>query len=127
MVTETYIGKIKSEGFDFNIPCEEKFNTGYSPKPIIYVPDHINGIYMDIVHAVIDKKENAKQTDWGCFTIKMNKEDLLKYLSKYDKEAPELENNPVYLKEREEYKNFLNEVEKLGSEEEYLLAAKEIM
>ncbi|MDR3130676.1 MAG: hypothetical protein LBU18_03945 [Treponema sp.] len=57
----------------------------------------------------------------------MNKEDLLKYLLKYSHASPELENNPVYLKEREEYKNFLNEVEKLESEEEYLLVAKEIM
>jgi hypothetical protein len=125
MVTETYIAEIKSEGFDFNIPCKEKFNTGYSPKPVIYVPER-RAIYMDIVRAVMDKEENTKQTDWGCFTIKMRKEDLLKYLSKYNLESLELEDNPVYLKEREEYKNFLNEVEKLGSEE-YLLVAKEIM
>jgi hypothetical protein len=111
MVTETYIGKVKSEDFDYAVSCDEKWNTGYSPKPIMYIPDEMNSIYKQIVRDVIDKKENAKQTDWGCFVVKMKKDDLIQYLKK------QVENE-----------NFLLKIEKLESEaeKEYLLVAKEI-
>jgi hypothetical protein len=128
MVTQTYIGKVKSEKFDYDISCKEKWNTGYSPEPIMYIPDDIRRIYMDIVRDVIDKKENTKQTDWGCFVIKMKKDDLINYLSKqkYNSNIPELNNNEIHLKKHEEYKNFIINIEKLESEKEYLLVAKEL-
>jgi hypothetical protein len=112
MVTETYIGKVKSEEFDYDIPCKEKWNTGYSPKPIMSIPDEMRGIYGQIVRDVIDEKENAKQTDWGCFVVKMKKDDLINYL-----------------KNQVENENFLLNLKKLESEleKEYLLVAKEIM
>jgi hypothetical protein len=127
MVVDTYIGKVKSEKFDYDISCPEKYNTGYSPEPIMYIPGDTRRIFMDIVRYVGDKKENTKQTDWGCFIIKMNKENLIKYLSKYNRDIPELENNEIYIKRRKEYRNFLLEIEKLDAEKEYLLVAKEIM
>jgi hypothetical protein len=110
MVTETYIGKVKSEEFDYDISCKEKWNTGYSPKSIMYIPDEMRGIYGRIVRDVIDKKENAKQTDWGCFVVKMKKDDLINYL-----------------KNQVENENFLLNLKELESEKEYLLVAKEIM
>jgi hypothetical protein len=130
MVVGTYIGKVKSEKFDYDISCPGKYDTGYSPEPIIYVPDNTRRIYEAIVRDVFDKKENTKKTDWGCFVIKLNKENLLKYLSRYNYDIPELENmknNEIYKKRREEYKNFLIDVEKLDAEKEYLLVAEEMM
>jgi hypothetical protein len=111
MVTETYIGKVKSEKFDYDVSAGEKWNTGYSPEPIMYVHDEMRSVYWRIVHDVIDKKENAKQTDWGCFVIKMKKDDLINYFKK-----------------QEENGNFPIDIEKLESrsEKEYLLVAKEI-
>ncbi|MDR1238952.1 MAG: hypothetical protein LBK27_02460 [Treponema sp.] len=127
MIADTYIGKVKSEKFNYDISCPEKFNTGYSPEPIVYIPGDTRRIFMDIVRDAGDKKENTKQTDWGCFIIKMNKENLVKYLSKYNPDIPELENNEIYIKIREKHKNFLIEIEKLDAEKEYLLVAKETM
>jgi DUF438 domain-containing protein len=129
MVKETYIGETKSEKFDFDIPRHELYNLGYAPDPIMYVCDDLYKIFWDIVSDVLDKKENTKQTDWGCWVIKMNKNDLIEYLSqtKYNPEIPSLSDNESYQKFRAKYEHFLNSLKELDPEQEYLLVAKEIM
>ena len=78
MVTEVYIGKVKSAKFDFDVKGDWN---GYKPEPLCDL-QFCNKLYWDIVSDVNNKKPNTKQTDWGCFTIKLCKSDLINYLNK---------------------------------------------
>ena len=119
MMTDTYIGKVKSERFDYDIDGNWY---GYFPEPICFCKETCKGpyceckakgmrLYWDIVGEVNDKKPNTKQTDWGCFVMKMNKADLVEMLSrdKYKREV-----------------SMLNLAKGLPDTEEYLLVALEI-
>ena len=119
MITDTYIGKVKSVEFDYDVAGNWN---GYFPEAICICKETRKGdhcvckgwcskLYWDIVGEVLDKKPNTRQTDWGCFVMKMNKADLVEMLS------------------RDEYKravNMLNLAKALPDTEEYLLVALEI-
>ena len=120
MLVKTYIGKVKSVSFDYDI--KGNWN-GYSPDEICVCKETRKGtdceceawgtspLYWDIVGEVVNKKPNTKQTDWGSFVMKMSKADLVEMLS------------------RDKYKkvvNLLNLAKRLPDMEEYLLVALEI-
>ena len=117
MLVKTFIGKVKSDTFDYDIKGDWN---GYSPDKICFCLKtdcecEVYGtspLYWDIVGHVIDKKPNTKQTDWGSFVMKMSKADLIELLS------------------REEYRGeadkLLSVAQQLPETEEYLLVALEI-
>jgi len=78
MVTEVYIGKVKSDTFDFDAKGDW---AGYFPEALCE-KQICHELYYDIVGDAREKKLNAKQVDWGCFVIKLNKADLIAYLDK---------------------------------------------
>lgn len=122
MMSDTYIGRLKSERFDYDVDI--KSNTAsHFPSPICVCKETRKGnycecsargmkLYWDIVHEVGERKANTKQTDWGCFVIKLSQPDLVEWLS------------------REKYKgevdNMLSIAKGLPDTEEYLLVALEL-
>ena len=126
MITFVYIGKVKSDRFNYDVAGDWN---GYSPERLCEL-QFMHELYFDIVGDVIDKKPNTKQTDWGCFVIKMNKADLIRYLGK-DKyrRRPEcfsyLEKEAYEKKSSEGIDYLISIAEGLSNDEEYLLVALE--
>ena len=107
-MTEVFIGKVKSKEFDYDKPGNWD---GYSPDALCK-PQHHSSLFWDIL-----RESNAKQTDWGCYVVKMNKSELIDFLDndkyrKYDREAEML-------------KELLTSAHTLSDMEEYLLTALE--
>ena len=67
---------VRSEGFDFDTDGDPN---GYSPRSLSEWK-YSSDLFFDIVRAVTDGSPNAKQTDWGCFVMKMSKDELIAYL-----------------------------------------------
>jgi len=117
MLVKTYIGRVKSDEFDYDI--KGNWN-GYSPDKICLCMKtececEVFGtfpLYWDIVGNVIHKKPNTKQTDWGSFVMKMSKADLIEML-----------NQETYKGKAEK---LLNVAKELPDTEEYLLVALEL-
>ena len=119
MHTDVYIGKVKSDSFDWDVAGNWN---GYMPTPVCVcdwkgrreqgeenaccqcITRASRCIYWDIVGA---KEQGAswKQTDWGCFTLKMTKAKLVATLSqeKYKNEAEPLLTIAQALPDTEEY------------------------
>ena len=75
MGMHVYIGKVQSETFDYEIAKAGKGDYyGYFPDRITPYLE-CNGLY-----GVIMKHEDAVQTDWGCWVVKMQKEDILDHV-----------------------------------------------
>jgi len=132
VVTEVYIGKVKSEKFDFDAKGDW---SGYTPEPLCDL-FFCNKLYWDIVSAVNGQNPKTKQTDWGCFVIKFSKSELISYLDKdkykkSDKPADSLKGFDIYAfnattpKDVEASKAFLQVAKGLPDNEEYLLVAIE--
>ena len=79
MFLDVYIGEVKSEGFDFDVPGN--YN-GYMPKHAYEVecpwPTYVGE--RDLFWAVLDEP-NVKQLDWGCHAAKMSVPELRAWLS----------------------------------------------
>lgn len=77
MVQRTYVANIKDNDFDYEIAKAGKGNfSGYFPSSIY--PLRSNGLFSRI----IDHKD-AVQTDWGCWVVKMSKNDILKHVVRW--------------------------------------------
>lgn len=75
MGMHVYIGKVQSETFDYGIAkAGEGDYHGYYPDQITPYLE-CNGLY-----GVIMNHEDAVQTDWGCWVVKMQKEDILDHV-----------------------------------------------
>ena len=106
MLTEVFIGKVKSEKFDFD---KQGKWSGYYPEIIENSSKYDSELFWDI----IGEKPKTKQVDWGCWVLKLNKTDLVAFLSR-DK----YQDNPSIA--------FLLDIAKgLNDEEDYLLVAFE--
>ena len=105
MITEVFIGNLKSEKFDYN-------KIGETPKgsypEIIGKSTYDDGITMDTLFWHIIQNERTKQSDWGCWVLKLSKEGIIDYLNqeKYNESnaasflldiAKALEDNKEYL------------------------------
>ena len=71
MITEVFIGNVKSEKFDYDIMVE----SGSYPE-VIGKSTFDSVLFWDIL------KEDNKQTDWGCWVLKMNKQAIIDFLRK---------------------------------------------
>ena len=126
MITEVYIGNVKSDKFDYDVAGDWN---GYAPEPLCEL-QFMYVLYWDIVHYVIEKRPNTKQTDWGCFVMKMSKAEMINYLNK-DKywQRPEcfpyMEKEAYEKKSLQELDYLLSFVNGLSNDEEYLLVAIE--
>ena len=79
MYLDVYIGKVKSDGFDFDVPGD--YN-GYMPKPA-YEMERPWPTYAGesaLFWAVLETS-NARQLDWGCHAVKMSVPELRAWLS----------------------------------------------
>ena len=126
MSRQVYIGKVKSDTFDYYIDDNDnRLPERISDDKSNYVL--WNGIYGDVLH---HKIPNSKIAGYECNVIKLNKADLLKYLSK-----PEYRQRPkcfsyldkeIYEKHRAEEIDYLISVANgLSEQDEYLLVAYE--
>ncbi|MEA4937377.1 MAG: hypothetical protein VB102_12185 [Paludibacter sp.] len=105
MITEVYIGSLKSEKFDYNKIGEDPDNGTYPE--VIGKSTYDSDLFWDII------KENSKKSDWGCWVAKMTKEQIISFLSqeKYH------DNNSA--------KHLLGIARTLEDNKEYLLVAFE--
>ena len=70
-----YIGKVKSETFDYEIAKASKGDyCGYFPDRITPYLE-CNGLY-----GIIMDHKDVVQADWGCWVVKMQKEDILDHV-----------------------------------------------
>ena len=75
MGMHVYVGNVQSETFDYEIAKASKGDYyGYFPDRITPYLE-CNGLY-----GVIMKHEDTVQTDWGCWVVKMQKEDILDHV-----------------------------------------------
>jgi len=117
MLVKTYIGKVKSDEFDYDL--KGNWN-GYAPDKICVCRKTececevfgTSPLYWDIVGNVNRKKPNTKQTDWGCFVMKMSKADLIEMLSQN-----------IY---KGKVEKLLSVAKELPDTEKYLLVALEL-
>jgi hypothetical protein len=103
MVKEVYIGNLKSEKFDYD-------KIGETPEgsyPEIIGESTYSDLFWDIM------EEDKKQSDWGCWVVKMTKQQIIDFLGK---------------KKYRDYssaKLLLSIAETLDDNKEYLLVALE--
>ena len=78
MGMHVYIGKVKSEDFDYEVA---KARGGDFSG---YFPDRISPYLMsrELYGQIMDHKD-VVQTDWGCWVVKMQKEEILNYVIMY--------------------------------------------
>ena len=129
MEVDTYIGKLeKTKDFDYDLDnkymfqnapdrvclCGFKERRAAGDNSAFCTCGRVRGrtLYWDIVGEVCEKKPNTKQTDWGCFCMKLSKTDLIERLAQ-DKYKGEVE-------------CLLTIAKQLSDTEEYLLVALEI-
>ena len=75
MGMHVYIGKVQSETLDYETAKAGKGDyRGYYPDQITPYLE-CNGLY-----GVIMNHEDVVQTDWGCWVVKMQKEDILDHV-----------------------------------------------
>ena len=75
MGMHVYVGKVQSETFDYEIAKAKKGDYyGYFPGRITPYLE-CNGLY-----GIIMDHNDVVQTDWGCWVIKMQKEDILDHV-----------------------------------------------
>ena len=75
MGMHVYIGKVQSETFDYETAKAGKGDyRGYYPDQITPYLES-KGLY-----GAIMKHEDVVQTDWGCWVVKMQKEDILDHV-----------------------------------------------
>lgn len=76
---DVYIGKAKSENFDFNVPGNPN---GYMPEPAYDIPKPWptypgeDELFWAVLH-----EPDAKQLDWGCHAVRMSVAELREWLS----------------------------------------------
>ena len=104
-----FIGLVKSEGFDFDVPGDYNH---YMPKPAYDIgrPWTIYGDEAGVFYAIL-RTPGAKRLDYGCTAVKMT--------------VPELR---AWLKERDSLrcvKVMLEKLDGLDQDESYLLTAVE--
>lgn len=78
MGMHVYVGKVQSETFDYEIA---KANKGdyYG-----YFPDRITPyLESNRLYGMIMAHKDVVQTDWGCWVVKMQKEEILSYVILY--------------------------------------------
>jgi hypothetical protein len=73
MITEVYIGNLKSKKFDYDKIGEDP--EGTYPE-IIGKSTYDSELFWDIM------KEDKKQSNWGCWVWKLNKTDLIAFLNR---------------------------------------------
>lgn len=73
MITEVYIGSLKSQEFDYDKIGEDPVNGTYPE--IIGKSTYDSDLFWDIM------KEEKKQSDWGCWVVKMTKQQIVYFLS----------------------------------------------
>ena len=76
MVTEVFIGEVKSEKFDYN--KQGRNGHAYYPE-VITKSEYDSELFWDIIR---EDKEQIKQTDWGCWVLKLSKKDIIAFLSR---------------------------------------------
>lgn len=76
---DVYIGKAKSDGFDFDVKGD--YN-GYEPEPAYDIPKPWP-IYPgeDELFRAVLHEPGAKQLDWGCHAVRMTVAQLREWLS----------------------------------------------
>lgn len=100
MITEVFIGNLKSEKFDYDKIGEDPVNGTYPE--VIGKSTYDSDLFWDIM------KEDKIQSDWGCWVVKLTKEQIISFLSqeKYHDNnsakhlsdiAKTLDNNKEYL------------------------------
>ena len=109
MVTAVYIGKFNSQAFDYNKMGDWN---GYFPEAIS------PWYYQSCLYWDIFKASNVKQTDWGCWVIKMSKDELVVFITDKYRE---------YASKANDLKEMLLFVDTLNDTDEYLLTAIEVM
>lgn len=78
MGMHVYVGKVQSETFDYEIAKANKGDYyGYFPDRITPYLES-NGLY-----GMIMAHKDVVQTDWGCWVVKMQKEEILSYVILY--------------------------------------------
>ena len=78
MGMHVYVGNVQSETFDYEIAKANKGDYyGYFPDRITPYLE-INGLY-----GMIMAHKDVVQTDWGCWVVKMQKEEILSYVILY--------------------------------------------
>lgn len=78
MGMHVYVGKVQSETFDYEIAKANKGDYyGYFPDRITPYLES-NGLY-----GMIMAHKDVVQTDWGCWVVKMQKEEILNYVIIY--------------------------------------------
>ena len=74
MVAEVFIGSLKSEKFDYDKIGEDPVNGTYPE--VIGQSTYDSDLFWEIM------KEDKKQTDWGCWVVKMTKQQIIDFLGK---------------------------------------------
>ena len=74
MITEVFIGNLKSEKFDYDKIGEDK--EGTYPE-IIGISTYDSTLFWDII-----RNDSIKQSDWGCWVLKLAKEDIIEFLTR---------------------------------------------
>ena len=75
MGMHVYVGNVQSETFDYEIAKASKGDYyGYFPDRITPYLES-NGLY-----GIIMDHNDVVQTDWGCWVVKMQKEDILSHV-----------------------------------------------
>ena len=111
MFLDVYIGKAKSEGFDFDVPGNPN---GYMPKPAYEIPKPWpTYLGEDKLFWAIMDEPGAKRLDWGCMAVRMTVPQLREWLS-----APRWEGNECA-------RVLLGKLDGLDSDGDYVLAAAE--
>ena len=78
MGMHVYVGNVQSETFDYEIAKANKGDYyGYFPDRITPYLES-NGLY-----GMIMAHKDVVQTDWGCWVVKMQKEEILSYVILY--------------------------------------------
>jgi len=75
MVTEVFIGNVKSAKFDY---YEQENWHGYYPE-VITESGYDSELFWDIIR---EDRQRIKQVDWGCWVLKLSKKDIIKFLSR---------------------------------------------
>jgi hypothetical protein len=127
MSRQVYIGKLRSEHFD-----HDKFTGEGIPEMICKEQPHFVLFGDIVVDAFINRIPNSSIVDPDCCVIKMNKAEMIKYLSKEKyRQRPEcfpyMEKALYERHASEEMDHLLSAADALSDDEEYLLVACDII
>lgn len=79
MITNCYIGYVKSDGFDFETARAGGGNSsGYFPEQVTLTPTFYS---RDLFWDIVDHSEAIK-TDWGCWVVKMNRKEIVDFIGR---------------------------------------------